>query len=194
MDKFASQTLADFTAQAASADGGLRCGGVAALAGALAAALGSAASAADAGSEDAVTLGRIWEYMLHLIDEDGKAHKPLEKYLSLPEDDPERAGHMDSALRVACYIPTEVMYTAGDAAEILSRLAGSSSGDMAADVGTGLLLCRAAMRASELNILQNAAHMADDVFAMTLRRECELVFEKYDPVIDAALTKVKGRF
>ena len=35
MDKFASQTLADFTAQAASADGGLRCGGVAALAGAL---------------------------------------------------------------------------------------------------------------------------------------------------------------
>ena len=79
MDKFASQTLADFTAQAASADGGLRCGGVAALAGALAAALGSAASAADAGSEDAVTLGRIREYMLHLINEDGKAHKPLEK-------------------------------------------------------------------------------------------------------------------
>ena len=41
MDKFASQTLADFTAQAASADGGLRCGGVAALAGALAAAAGA---------------------------------------------------------------------------------------------------------------------------------------------------------
>ena len=49
------------------------------------------------------------------------------------------------------------------------------------------------MRACRLNILTNAALMGDDVFAMTLRRESELVFEKYNPIFDAALAKVEER-
>ena len=57
----------------------------------------------------------------------------------------------------------------------------------------GLELCRAAMRASRLNILINAAGMADEVFAMTLQRECELVFEQYGPVIDSGLAAVEAR-
>lgn len=62
-------------------------------------------------------------YMLRLIDEDAKAFEPLRKYLALPKDDPARAEHMDSALRVACFIPTEVMYTAAQTAETLRSLA-----------------------------------------------------------------------
>ena len=145
-------------------------------------------------AEAAEKLERIRKYMLHLIDEDGKAFQPLKKYFSLPKDDPERQAHMDSALRVACYIPTEVMYTAAEAAEILAGLAEKGVKGAISDVGVGIVMCRAAMRASELNILINAAGMRDEVFAMTLRRECELVFEKYDPIMDAALSAVKGRF
>ena len=36
--------------------------------------------------------------------------------------------------------------------------------------------------------------MADEVFGMTLRRECELVREKYEPIIDAALAAIEERF
>ena len=61
------------------------------------------------------------------------------------------------------------------------------------DVGVGLELCRAAMRSARLNILINASGMSDEVFAMTLRRECELVFEQYGPVIDAGLKAVEER-
>ena len=61
--------------------------------------------------------------MLRLVDEDAKAFQPLQKYLSLPKDDPERAAHMDSALRVACFIPTEVLYSAAQTAEVLRSLA-----------------------------------------------------------------------
>ena len=124
---------------------------------------------------------------------DGKAFAPLKKYLSLPKDDPERAAHMDSALRVACFIPTEILYTAARTAELLSELAGKGVKGAISDVGVGLELCRAAMRASRLNILINAAGMADEVFAMTLRRECELVFEQYGPVIDSGLAAVEAR-
>ena len=35
--------------------------------------------------------------------------------------------------------------------------------------------------------------MTDEVFAMTLRRECELVFQQYGPVIDAGLAAVEAR-
>ena len=131
--------------------------------------------------------------MLRLIDEDAKAFEPLRKYLALPKDDPARAEHMDSALRVACFIPTEVMYTAAQTAETLRSLADKGVKGAVSDVGVGLELCRAAMRASRLNILINAAGMTDEVFAMTLRRECELVFEQYGPVIDAGLAAVEAR-
>ena len=100
---------------------------------------------------------------------------------------------MDSALRVACFIPTEILYTAARTAELLSELAGKGVKGAISDVGVGLELCRAAMRASRLNILINAAGMSDEVFAMTLRRECELVFEQYGPVIDSGLAAVEAR-
>ena len=115
MDKSADVTLAEFTKSLAGEEP--RGGAAAALAGALAAAL---AARAVAGEEAAAKLERIRAYMLHLADEDAKALKPLEKYLALPEDDPGRGAHLDAALRVACYIPTEVMYTAADAAETLA--------------------------------------------------------------------------
>ena len=205
MDKFAGKTLDGFTKELASSEAVPGGGGAAALAGALDASLGGMVCALSEGkkscaahapyiAEAAEKLERIRKYMLHLIDEDGKAFQPLKKYFSLPKDDPERQAHMDSALRVACYIPTEVMYTAAEAAEILAGLAEKGVKGAISDVGVGIVMCRAAMRASELNILINAAGMRDEVFAMTLRRECELVFEKYDPIMDAALSAVKGRF
>lgn len=204
MEKFADKSLNDFAAVLASdapTPGG---GGAAALCGALAAALGEMvcnlttgkpkyaeyeADIADAVKKLTLTRG----YMLRLIDEDAKAFEPLRKYMALPKDDPECAEHMDSALRVACFIPTEVMYTAAQTAETLRDLADKGAKGAISDVGVGLELCRAAMRASRLNILINAAGMTDDVFAMTLRRECELVFQQYDPIIDAGLAAVEAR-
>lgn len=189
MDKSADVTLAEFTKSLAGDEP--RGGAAAALAGALAAAL---AARAVAGEEAAAKLERIRTYMLHLVDEDVKALKPLEKYLALPEDDPGRGAHLDAALRVACYIPTEVMYTAVDAAETLAAGVESCPKGALADAAVALELCRAAMRASRVNIVSHAAHMADEVFGMTLRRECELVRGKYEPIIDAALAAIEERF
>ena len=173
MEKYAEMSLNDFSAALASKEAVPGGGGAAAVAGALAAALGGMVCNLSAGkkscAEHAEFIAKALEeleltrkYMLRLADEDAKAFAPLKKYLSLPKDDPERAAHMDSALRVACFIPTEILYTAARTAELL-------------------------------NILINAAGMSDEVFAMTLRRECELVFEQYGPVIDSGLAAVEAR-
>lgn len=204
MDKFAGMTIADFDAALASnapAPGG---GGAAALAGALAAALGSMVCNLTAGKKSYAQyeednqkalqhLEAARKHLLTLIDEDARAFAPLQKYLSLPKDDPERKAHMDAALRVACYVPTDVLYTCEDVAGLLAPLAEHGLRGAVSDVGVGLELCRAAMRAARMNILINASIMPDEVFAMTLRRECELVLGRCEPVIDAALERVEAR-
>ena len=130
MEKFADMSLDAFTAALASKEAVPGGGGAAGLAGALAAALGAMVCNLTSGKKKyaeyeadiAAALERLEltrKYMLRLVDEDAKAFQPLQKYLSLPNDDPERAAHMDSALRVACFIPTEVLYTAAQTAEVL---------------------------------------------------------------------------
>ena len=204
MEKFADMSLENFTAALASKEAVPGGGGAAAIAGALGAALGAMVcnlsegkkSAAGHEQELAEALKKLEltrKYMLRLADEDAKAFEPLKKYLSLPKGDPEREAHMDSALRVACFIPTELMYTAAQTAETLRQLADIGVRGAISDVGVGLELCRAAMRAARLNMIINAAGMSDEVFAMTLRRECELVFEQYGPIIDAGLAAVEAR-
>lgn len=204
MDKFAGMTITEFDdalASNAPAPGG---GGAAALAGALAAALGSMVCNLTAGKKSYAQyeednqkalqhLEAARKHLLTLIDEDARAFAPLQKYLSLPKDDPERKAHMDAALRVACYVPTDVLYTCEDVAGLLAPLAEHGLRGAVSDVGVGLELCRAAMRAARMNILINASIMPDEVFAMTLRRECELVLGRCEPVIDAALERVEAR-
>lgn len=204
MDKFAGMTITEFDdalASNAPAPGG---GGAAALAGALAAALGSMVCNLTAGKKSYAQyeednqkalqhLEAARKHLLTLIDEDARAFAPLQKYLSLPKDDPERKAHMDAALRVACYVPTDVLYTCEDVAGLLAPLSEHGLRGAVSDVGVGLELCRAAMRASRINILINAAAMPDEVFGMTLRRECEIVLGRCEPVIDAALERVEAR-
>lgn len=204
MDKFANMSINDFDAALASSAPAPGGGGAAALAGALAAALGSMVCNLTAGKKSYAQyeednqkalqhLEAARKHLLTLIDEDARAFAPLQKYLSLPKDDPERQTHMDAALRVACYVPTDVLYTCEDVAGLLAPLAEHGLRGAASDVGVGLELCRAAMRAARMNILINASIMPDEVFAMTLRRECELVLGRCEPVIDAALERVEAR-
>lgn len=203
MEKYADKTLTEFTAAIKTPEmpGG---GAAAAMAGALGAALGCMVSNLTVGKEKYAgveaevssllrDLGATSDYLLRQVDEDARAFQPLAKYLAMPKGDPKREENMEAALRVACQVPTEVMYTSARAAEMLAVLAEKGFTGAVSDVGVGLELCRAAMRAARWNILVNARGMKDEVFSMTLRRECELVMQQYDPIIDGALAKVEER-
>lgn len=204
MEKVATTTTGDFVKALASKEATPGGGGAAAVAGALGAALGSMVVNLTQGkkkyaeheeflAETLKHLGLISDYMLRLADEDAQAFAPLQKHMSEPKDTPEHEHHLEAALRVACHIPTEVMYTAAQTIELLAELAEKGSKLAISDVGAGIELCRAAMRISRLNILINATAMTDEVFSMTLKRESELVFEKYDPIIKKALDTVDTR-
>lgn len=142
----------------------------------------------DAQAEALKHLELIYGYALKLVDEDVRALAPLKKRQENPDNSKER---MEAALRIACGVPTELMYTAGRAAEQLAILAPGVKIDSAAAVGAAAEACRAVMDGAIMYIRSLAASMSDEIFAMTLRREGELVLAQYSSAFEAVSAAVR---
>lgn len=203
MKKLVDMTVTEFVAALASAEPTPGGGATAALVATLAASLGSMASGISLGKNESEektleltkikkNLDAIGSYLLRQIDEDVKSYQPIQKYSAMPKDTPDLASHFDAALRIACQVPTEILFAAAQAAKQLVSLADVCNTSLLSDIGVGLELCRAAMLASRFTIMTNAKGMKDEVFAMTLNRENAILFSEIDSVIDAGLKKVEA--
>ena len=132
---FKENTLDGFTqalADKVSVPGG---GGAAALAGALAAALGSMAANFTIGKkkyamyeEDLKDIisntAKMRQKLLDLIDEDAKAFEPLSKAYAIPKDDPSKAKALEAATMNAIYPPLDIMDACADVLEVLDEQIG----------------------------------------------------------------------
>jgi formiminotetrahydrofolate cyclodeaminase len=203
-EKFADKNLHEYTRELASAEGKPGGGSAIALAGALASSLGLMVAGLTDGKpkyaqyeEDIKKclkdLETLRVYLVHLVDEDIKAFEPLAKYAPMDKSDPEIKSHYQASLRLACAIPTEVMYKMTELVGYLSKLAEEGSAGAVSDVGVALCLCRAVMEGARFTCLANAKYFDDEVYAMTVTREFEIVFKDNMPAIDAAIAKVEER-
>ena len=204
VERFADKTLSEYTRLTAAADGKPGGGSVMALCGACASALGlmvanlsegkkSCEQYADDISRCAKELETLRTYMIHLVDEDIKAFAPLAKYSAMDRSDPDVEAHYQASLRLACAIPTEIVYKMTECAGLLSELADKGCAGAISDVGAALCLCRAVMEGGRFTCLANAKYFEDDVYAMTVRREFEIVFSENMPKLDSAIAKVEQR-
>ena len=204
VEKFADKNLHEFTRELASAQGKPGGGSAIALVGALAASLGMMeagltdgkakyARYADDIKKRLKDLETLRVYLIHLVDEDIKAFAPLAKYAPMDKSDPETKSHYQASLRLACAIPTEILYKMTELAGYLAILAEEGSVAAISDCGIALQLCRAVMESARLTCLANAKYFDDEVYAMTVVREFEIVFRDSMPVIENALAKVEER-
>ena len=204
VEKFADKTLTEYSRCVAAADGLPGGGSVIALCGSCASALGlmvtnlsrgkaSCAQYADDIEKCSKALETLRVYMLHLVDEDIKAFAPLAKYAPMDKSDPETMSHYQASLRLACAIPTEVMYKMTECAEYLGVLAEKGCIGALSDAGIALHLCKAIMEGARLTCLANARCLQDEVYAMTVAREFEIVFRENMPKIDSAIKMVEQR-
>lgn len=204
VEKFADKNLHEFTREIADREGKPGGGSAIAMAGALAASLGLMVAGLTDGKEKYAQydedikkclkdLETLRVYLLHLVDEDVKAFAPLAKYAPLDKSDPEIKSHYQASLRLACAIPTEILYKTCEIAGYLAELASEGCTGAVSDVGVGLCLCRAVMEGARFTCLANAKYFDDEVYAMTVAREFELVFKDHMPVVDGALAKVEER-
>jgi glutamate formiminotransferase/formiminotetrahydrofolate cyclodeaminase len=168
-------TLAGFVREAASESPAPGGGSVAALAGALGAALGTMVANLSAHkrgwdsrwqefSDWAVRGKECQETLLRLVDEDTIAFNSLLEAFHLPtEGEADAAARMaavETATRRAIEVPLQAMETSLDAMELLEAMAAAGLPTSISDVGVGTLLARAAVRGAHLNVRINAAGLS----------------------------------
>jgi glutamate formiminotransferase/formiminotetrahydrofolate cyclodeaminase len=148
-------------------------GSVAALAGALGAALGTMVanlSAHKRGWDHRWEEFSAWavrgkdchETLLRLVDEDTRAFDALLAAFRLSQEHEGRAEAITAATRHAIEVPLAVMRASLDALAVAEGMAAAGLRSSVSDAGVGALLAAAAVRGAHLNVRINAATLADD--------------------------------
>lgn len=205
---YTDRSCAEFTALTASkapVPGG---GSVAALAGALGAALGTMVGNYTVGKkkyadvEDEIRecmeeTERIREDLLRLVQADIDAFEPLSKLYGMkaetPEEQAKRDALMEDALNASCAIPLEIMRNCGRAIELAGIYAEKGSTLMTSDAGASAIACKGALKAASLNVYINTGSMKDRGRAGQLNAECEELLARYSGLADEIFDSVADR-
>lgn len=148
-------------------------GAVAALVGALGAALANMVVAYSAGrkslaahaalhEEAATALAALAESALALADADAEAYAALAELWKLPEDDPLRRDGWEDAVTAAIEAPRAVIEVAVSTFQWLERLADTTNPNLASDLAIAAVLAETAVRAAAWNVRINLPHVQDD--------------------------------
>ena len=159
-------------------------GGAAALAGALAAALGSMVCRYTLGKPKyaavEVDIERILAAadglrleLLSCVEADAVAFEPLSRAYALPKDAPDRQSVMDRCLTAAAEVPLRVMRLAAQGIALQYELAQKGSVLIVSDAGAGAALFRAALYAADLNVRVNTKSLSDRAAAAALDAQAE---------------------
>jgi glutamate formiminotransferase/formiminotetrahydrofolate cyclodeaminase len=167
-------------------------GSVAAVAGAMAAALGEMvanltlpggtpahADAALAERRDRLTLLR--ETLLTAAVADEESYAAYRQAAALPRgsetERAERAAAMERALIAATDVPLEVARAAAEVAKIMESVAREGKPSVRSDAALGALLAEVALRGALLNVRGNTALLADQARAQAYLRDADLLDE-----------------
>ncbi len=177
-------------------------GGVAALTGALSAALCSMVAELTTGKkkyaqyqEDIERITKsvieIKNNMAKLIQKDAEAFEPLSKAYGIPKDNPERNTLLEAALKVAAATPVEILKEACKIVPYLEELTEKGSKIALSDVGVAASLCKTTMESAALNVYINTKLMKDKEYAKSIEKEIKILVEKNITICEKVYQKVK---
>ena len=194
LQKLSETPLAAFTEKVAAADGKPEAGTVAALAAALAPALGSLAAALSSvdpeGEHKALVqeFDEMRKYMLRLVDDMPRSRAPLMKRL----EENATGLEIESAARVACTIPNEIVYLMCRCMELLDQLVPLVRAEDKATIQAAAYLCLAVINMMRGQIAQYASYMEDASFRYVVKREAELNVQEHEAVIERLMAPVEA--
>ena len=195
--------FADVLASDAPAPGG---GSVAALNGALAAALLRMVCALTAGKEKyrefqgealetARLAGELQARLLAGVDEDTEAFGKVSAVFSMPkgtdEEKAARGAAMQSALKGAALAPLETVKAARDCARLAASALGKTNASCASDLGSAALCALASARAAWLNVKINLSGIKDAEFGERVGREAREALAEAERLSDEVYAKTE---
>ena len=170
-------------------------GAASAAAASAAMAAGLAARAAATAPEGALDpdvvkeLGEISKYMLKQVDETVRSRTPLRKRLA----DGAETEQIESAARVACGIPNEIVFIMCRCLELLDAVADHCSDEMVPSALGAVYLCIGVIAAMRAEIKDVSSHMMEFTFRYTVNREAELDLQNHQEQIDALIARLSAR-
>ena len=184
------KSLGRFCAELASSSPAPGGGGAAALAGALAATLGSMVVSLTVGKKKYAAneseLRRFGERaeaarreLLDMIDGDAEAFSPLARAYSLPKDAPDRDKILEEALLRASASPVRIAELCCEVVEILEGCASLGSLLVLSDAASGAALAEGALRAAVINVKVNTALMRNRSHAAALNARMDNMLREY---------------
>lgn len=198
-------TFTDALASKAPTPGG---GGASAMAGALAAALGSMVAHLTIGKKkfldrDAELKKALADFdacraeLLALIDADAEAFAALAATWKMPkETEEEQAARHDAeqrALGAACDVPLCIMRTCARVIGIDAYMAYNGSHLALSDAGAAAVLAKAALEAASLNVYINTSLMDDEAAARALEEESDALIADAGRAADEVAAFVRAQ-
>lgn len=193
----------DETASGAPTPGG---GSVAALAGALGAALTSMVCNFTVGKkkykdvEEEVTQilsesEDLRKRLLDLMVEDTQVYGEVSKAYGMPKDSPEekeaRTEAIQKALRLAMQAPLEAAFCCHKILKINEPLIDRGNQNLISDVGVAVLLAESALRSAVLNVEINLSYIKDDDFCNETREKLSSIVQESEELKSKIFGKVK---
>ena len=200
--RYITYSAEQFTEELASKSAVPGGGGASALVGAVGAALGAMVGNLTVGKKKyaaveeeiqaiIVEIETIRKKLLDFVDADAEAFIPLSKAYGIPKEDPNRVKTMESALRLACSVPMDLMRTLGRVIELHGELCKKGSRLALSDVGVGVLCCKTALQGASLNVWINTKSMTDRQYAKAVENEADTILQKYCPMADQIYEDVR---
>lgn len=201
-------TCREFIAEVASkapVPGG---GSVAALVGALGAALGNMVASLTVGKkkyadveeemqEMIIEIRDIQKSLLELVEKDIESFEPLSKLYGVhPETAKEKREHevtMEKALYEACLVPMDIIRQCGRAIELSQQFAMKGNRIAVSDAASSAVLCKAAMQAASLNVYINTNMMKNKKNAEQLNNRCATFIVYYSGLADGVFGYTANR-
>lgn len=198
-----SNSLDTFSAKLASAAPTPGGGGAAALAGALAIALGNMVGSLTVGKkkyadveERIIELNGMAEELrgklLRQMNEDAEAFEPLSKAYGIPKDDPTRDETLEKCLHAAAEPPMNILRLSCEAMDLIAEYAEKGSRLVISDAGCAAAMAEAAIRSAALNVAINTRLMKDRDYAEKMNEELNALMAKYVPLAEETYETVYG--
>ncbi len=182
-------------------------GGVAALCGAMGAALASMVCGLTLGKPKYAQYEKeileitgeaeaLRKKLMALAEEDEVAFEPLSRAYSLPCGTDEEKEHktkvMEKCLATAADVPFRVVRTAYEAILLHERLVEKGSRLAVSDVGVGAVVCKSAMQSAALNVYINTKYMNNKSLAEEYNAATDEYLKKGSDIADKIYEAVSG--
>ena len=193
VDCFADKTVKRYTEAIADADSKLRLGSIAAVTAAEAAAMAMKAIRLTASGDEAMKkaeadLETLRGYFVHIIDEENKARKPLEKRI----DENASEKELEGGYLTACMMIDEVLYSSIQMMELLDRIADKIAPTAAVYAAAAVRYARTAMDSVRLVHAVYGARIVDEVSSHTVIREPEIAMDGNAEFADTLMKKFES--